>query len=428
MNKIIIALGKLQYRLNTERMQISRERQEIEQEKAQLLELKQEIMEEQLRIRSEQKKIKITKSCLLRFQDQILFEEKKNQDSAKILSNYEQALIKQKQLLFQKEKILKEPLKKPIFNVKSLNIKKLHYEEDNSHTFSSKAKKSENEDINQSAITANFPNNSNTSRDEPFPRTSNFRKEQEIEEKIKGIEEEKQKLIEDRKKTETQITEIKQEKEMLKKDIEGIRQFSFIKAGVVPENDQNLINSDRKEIKEVEVKIESPSKNAQQNSIKKSENESFEFKPDPDFLAKCNQNMYANDARSPEKDIVPEKPNNEQTQENIPNKTEHINNAPHIEFYEYEEEKEIKSENKHIVMEDITGLNEINQSPNINSNKKSESMEKQKEGENKGELVFNNKNEENDEDSSDESSIFKDNKLFDEPRRAKYGIKPVISK
>ena len=329
-------------------MQISRERQEIEKEKSQLLSLKQEIIEEGTRTQFDRKKLRITKASLARLQCHIMEEEQKNCIKKKELTDYEVLIMKRRENLVLKEKMLKDLIKIPFGIEFPQKMAKVTCEEDKgepdiSHTYSSKNKRSDNEEINASGITAKFPNNTSNSKDEP--RTINSRKELELEDKLKAIEEEKARLEEDKRNTENQMTEIQRTKAHLARELEMNRpQFSFVKKG---ESDTD--------VHDIEIDIHESKQETPLVEETQEQNDSMEFKPDPDFLRKINERIEENNKMNLDG-------NGEDGIQNV-------------------------------------NISQIDNKDSFGSDDA--------------------------EDSSDESSVYRNSQLYDEPKKAKYGIKPV---
>jgi len=340
-----VALEKLQYKLNTEQIQISRERQEIEQEKSQLLIQKQELVEEEAQTKFERRKLRITKASLIRLQGYVVDEEQKNLAKKRELNDYELLIIKKKEQLLLKEKALKQALiSSPL--VKKSTKTRIEEDKDISQTHSSRNKKSDNEElINASGITAKFPNNTSNSKDEI--KVINFRKEQELEDRLKGLEEEKMKIEVLEKEIEAQMTVIKNTKATLSKKLETTcSHFSFAKKDEVPDTGS--------EIHKVEVVV-NETKEGKEPIEEAQDNDSMEFYSNPDFLRMINENVERN-------------------------------NEAH-----YKEPSDDETQN--------VNISEID-------NKE----------------IINNTEIYKEDDSSDESSIYKGSELFDQPKRAKYGI------
>eukprot|EP00826_Nyctotherus_ovalis_P037605 TRINITY_DN3440_c0_g2_i1.p1 TRINITY_DN3440_c0_g2~~TRINITY_DN3440_c0_g2_i1.p1 ORF type:complete len:331 (-),score=120.97 TRINITY_DN3440_c0_g2_i1:40-1032(-) len=265
-------------------MQISRERQEVEQEKSQLLIQKQELLEQETRIHFDRKKLRITKASLARLQNYIVDEERKNLMHKKELDDYGNLILKKREQLALQEKALKQtflgqPLKKPL---KPQEDK----EYDISRTFSSKNKRSDNEElINASGVTAKFPNNTSNSKEEP--RAGNYRREQELEDKLKGLEEEKAKLEAAEREAEAQVAEMQSAKANLAKKLEaGCSHFSFAKKDEVPD-----IGS---EIHEVEVVFHESKQEAASVEEAGEENDSLEMLDGDEFLRRLNERIENN--------------------------------------------------------------------------------------------------------------------------------------
>jgi len=270
-----------------------------------------------------------------------------------------------------------------------------------------------------------------------------LKKEQELEEQLKSLEEEKRKLKSEKEFIEKERLEIENMKIMMKKEAESGKVFSFAKCELKTENEkttgnqQNLAN-ENKEVKKEEKKIE---------KIEESEEE-LEFKPDPMFLQRINENIAkTNELITKDFDNI----NEEKKKENLPDKENNLkkevivgvnpNEIPipvdPLVTDEKMEQEEVDEDGipkvRMSICKSFDGEEEKPQDNQENIENEGQCNENQEIIENNEEIKKEEKNEgllfrSQDEESSEESAIYKEEILYDEPKKGKYGIRPMPEK
>ncbi len=423
--------------LNNEKSQIQLENDELKQECTAVEQLRQELAEVQAKEQADRKVLDEEKSSLIQLQKEVLEKSHVLEIEKRAMDLQEFANFKQEALLMLKERLMGHAYQRRMENQEDETYSQTHRpppevqepeateekepqrniinnnntnpgglkesaEEDNDsvrekpRALSGINSKSETESISHDPVnaSANFPSRS--------PGLSLLKKEQELEDQLRAIEEEKGRLRDEKARLAEERSEVETMRAMLSREAEGGKPFSFIKPEEKARAEEQKVPMAPVEETKATPNVEVVNNPAVDNSD--------EFKPDPHFLDMINDNIVkVNDKchDSEPEDKAEAEPEVEHEAEKTAEQV-HEERPPEPVL---DPDEEIKKE------EEVLLSPQSYHSPEQPSAKK-EAAEPQTEA--KGGLVFRAQSDE----SSEESIVYKDGNVFDEPKRAVYGIKP----
>eukprot|EP01022_Parablepharisma_sp_SALTPOND_P013882 TRINITY_DN1865_c0_g1_i1.p2 TRINITY_DN1865_c0_g1~~TRINITY_DN1865_c0_g1_i1.p2 ORF type:complete len:506 (+),score=86.00 TRINITY_DN1865_c0_g1_i1:2297-3814(+) len=391
----IIDLGRLRIMLNNERSEIQMEKEDLCQERVNLEQLKQEVGEIQQKSEEDTKALEEEKLTLVQLQSE-LYEKSKALDTETYeLGEKEIFNLRQDALLMLKERLISRVYERKVLSIEKYQENSqqrkitdkatpVHEIDEDSNLTNEKAKpralsginsKSETETLRDeqeslvnasgiSIITANFPSSRGLSI---------LKKEQELEEQMKMLEEEKRKLRAEKEMIDKEKEEVEFIKAQIEKEAERGKPFSFAK---YEEEKKNDLFPAAKEVKLEEV---------EQKEME--DQDELDFKPDPSILEKINENITKGNAlfeQQPSSTIEPQ-------------------------F----SEEQFSSEGP-IVRVSLGKSISVDETKSPDKDWNDDAI--------RSGLMFRSHSE----DSSEESIIIKEDKVYDEPKRAKYGIRPLV--